>query len=68
MIDEIENVKSYDLSNNLRSENMSKLKKMTALLLVVLMVALTGCGGKTDENATTEGTSKVDKTNAVAVR
>ena len=46
---------------------MSNLKKITALLLVVLMVALTGCGAKSEDGATTEGAVKVDKTNAVAV-
>lgn len=47
---------------------MSSLKKITALLLVVLMIALTGCGGaKKDDGTTAEGTTEVDKTNAVAI-
>lgn len=67
MICEIEYVKSFDLPNNLRSGNMSNLRKITALLLVVLMVALTGCGAKEENGVTTEGVTKVDRTNAVAV-
>lgn len=46
---------------------MSNLKKATALILVLMMFVLTGCGAKKTDDSTTEGETKIDKTNAVAV-
>lgn len=46
---------------------MSNFKKATVLLLVLIIFTLTGCGAKETENGTTEGATKIDKTNAVAV-
>ncbi len=45
---------------------MPNLKRVTALLLVVLMIALTGCSTKSGDS-TTEGTTGVSKENAVAI-
>lgn len=46
---------------------MSNLKKATALILVLMMFVLTGCGAKKTDDSTTEGETKIDKTNAVAI-
>ncbi len=46
---------------------MSNFKRVTALLIVMLMIVLTGCGAKNVNEATTEGVSKVDKEKAVAI-
>ncbi len=45
---------------------MSNFKRVTALLLVMLVVVLTGCG-KGDETTTTENGVVIDRTNAVAI-
>ena len=46
---------------------MSNFKRVTALLLVMLMVVLTGCGAQGGDEATTESVSKAEKENAVAI-
>ena len=46
---------------------MSNLKKATALILVLMMFVLTGCGAKKTDDSTTDGETKIDKTNAVAI-
>ncbi len=46
---------------------MSNLKKATALILVLMMFVLTGCGAKKTDDSTTEGETKIDKTDAVAI-
>jgi len=46
---------------------MSNFKRVTALLIVMLMVVLTGCGANNGDSTTTEGISKVDKEKAVAI-
>ena len=46
---------------------MSNFKRVTALLMVMLLVVLTGCTPKADDNSTTEGVKAVDTENAVAV-
>jgi len=46
---------------------MSNFKRVTALLLVMLMVVLTGCGAQGGDEATTENVSKAEKENAVAI-
>lgn len=46
---------------------MSNFKRVTALLMVMLLVVLTGCSPKADDTTTTEGAKAVDTENAVAV-